>query len=264
MIKTTLYKVTNTVNNMCYYGIVYAKGKTIYDRFEEHMTGKGGSFLYREGVQKFGRDSFSITALAIGHFSYIKLVESSLNKTNLWPAGYNGNSSHALILTPNQHIQITNTKRQTWQEHSEQKPIPPNWKGKLRSDRMKARLSNSKKGHQVSLECREKLRKANLGKTYSKETIEKRLASSKLNTKSYNRQHWLAIKDNTGHYTFGNRSKLFTIIKCAASTSFYNNLNTGIPVSNKSPINAGWTFYNDYQIISQLLLSLPQVTTYET
>jgi hypothetical protein len=36
---TTLYKITNIINNMCYYGIVYAKGKTIYDRFNDHMTG---------------------------------------------------------------------------------------------------------------------------------------------------------------------------------------------------------------------------------
>lgn len=261
---TTLYKITNIINNMCYYGIVYAKGKTIYDRFNNHMIGKGGSILYKQGVLNYGRDSFTIITLAIGPFDYIKNIEVILNKGNLWPIGYNGNTAHALILTAEQHIQITNSKQQLWEQYPERKPIPPNWAGKSRSDRMKIRLSNSKKGHIVSNDCRNKLRTANIGKTYSRETIEKRLQSSKLNPKSYNRQHWLAVKDNIGHYTFGSRSKFFKIIGCAASSSFYANLNTGIVVSGKSPSNKGWMFYNDYTIISQLFVSLPQVITYET
>ena len=39
----TLYKITNTINGLFYWGIVYGKNKTVLDRFEEHMSGKGGT-----------------------------------------------------------------------------------------------------------------------------------------------------------------------------------------------------------------------------
>jgi hypothetical protein len=261
----TLYKITNIINNMCYYGIVFGKNKTINDRFREHMTGKGGIFLYTEGVLKFGEKNFIIEEIETNDLNSIRDLESKLNKNNLWPIGYNGNYSHAIVVTDEQHKKITKSKKEKWNLNPELKPIPPNWKGKQRSDTMKSRLSASKLGHKVSAETREKLRIANLGKKCSKETNSKRKNSLEKNPKSYNRNHWLAIdRHGIGHYNFGNRYKLFKQIGCAASKNFYNSLNTGIPVTcNRNSPNNGWTFYNDSLKINELIKNGLQIINYE-
>jgi hypothetical protein len=76
------------------------------------MTGKGGTILYREGVLVFGRENFIIETILIGELEEIRLIESRYNKTNLWPIGYNGNTSHAIVLTEEQQVKISTTKKE--------------------------------------------------------------------------------------------------------------------------------------------------------
>lgn len=91
------YKITNTVNNMCYYGIIYKEGKTVDDRLKEHMSGKGGVILYSEGVEKYGSEAFIVEEIIEGELDNIREWEKNINTTNLWPTGYNGNAGPAIV-----------------------------------------------------------------------------------------------------------------------------------------------------------------------
>tara|TARA_R110000772_G_C13217422_1_gene431500 strand:+ start:146 stop:877 length:732 start_codon:yes stop_codon:yes gene_type:complete len=91
------YRVTNTVNNMCYYGIIYKEGKTVEDRLQEHMSGKGGVILFSEGVEKYGLEAFIVEEIIEGELDDIREWEKNINTTNLWPKGYNGNAGPVIV-----------------------------------------------------------------------------------------------------------------------------------------------------------------------
>jgi hypothetical protein len=255
--EATLYKITNTVNNKCYYGIVFGKKQTPEKRFEEHMSGKGGKLLYEYGVKEFGRENFKLEIIEKGELNYIRDLEVQNNKNNLYPAGYNGNTSHAITLTPKQIQQMSETKKQMFSTYPEKKPIPPTWKGKKRSVTMRKKLSASKMGHTVSNETRKKISSTLKGRKQSEETKLKRATTTSKNPNGYGRRHWLAINpNNIYYYTHGKVNELFKKIKVARGVEFYKNLNTGIPSKTKRPKIStveGWLFYNDEQKIKQLL-----------
>lgn len=258
----TLYKITNKINGMCYYGIVYAKNKTYQDRFEEHMNGEGGVILYEEGVKIYGRNNFIIQPLIIGELTYIKELEGNINKTNLWPIGYNGNSSHAIILNQTQIDKANKKKKERWTANPASKPIPPTWKGKKRTQTMIEKLRASKIGHEVTIETRKKLSLANIGKKQTDETKQKRKKSLDQNPNSYNKQHWLAISPNgVIYYSFGARNKFFKKIGVAAGRAFYSSLNTGSPAICKAANSKsnGWTFYSDFEKINSILNSTKDI-----
>jgi len=248
----TLYKVTNIVNGMFYWGIVYGKNKTVLDRFEEHMAGKGGTLLYKEGVLIFGRENFMVEEIMTGPLNELRLIESERNSKNLWPIGYNGSTSHAIVLTSEQRERISATKKEKFRNNPETKPIPPNWKGKKRSDTMKDRLTASKTGHVVDDATKEKI-----SKTWT--------ARASSDPGTCNRKPCLAI-DPTGeaHYSIMGKCNLlnrFGIYYPKASL-----LNTGKPIvaiGKKKPkkIN-GWIIYDDPLIIETVLPTLKKVITY--
>lgn len=92
------YKITNKVNGLTYYGIIY-KDLNIARRFEEHMRGKGGSILYKQGVLIYGRESFIIEEICRGNLTSVREWEYNQNINNLWPSGYNGNAGKLIIIT---------------------------------------------------------------------------------------------------------------------------------------------------------------------
>ena len=254
----SLYKITNIINNMIYYGIVYGKNKTVLDRFNDHMTGKGGKILFEKGVCEYGPNNFIVEILETGELGQIAALEVSLIKGNLWPTGYNGNAAHAFLLTPEQHEKSSAKKRARYQKDPTTKPVPPNWRGKRRSDRMKSRVSNSKMGHSVSTETRQKLSKANIGKLLSSDTKEKIKESLAKNENAYGRKSWLAISPTGKMYHqigHGNKEQFLASIGCVYSSTLHTNLNTGIPVFSprKGSKNHGWTFYNDKELIMKIL-----------
>ena len=239
-----LYKITNISNNMVYYGIVFGKNKTVEQRFEEHMTGKGGKFLFKYGVEVYGRESFTVEEIDRGGISEMMEKEVELNKNNLYPIGYNGNTSHALVLTEEQKIQALQKRNDLYEQHPERRPTPPNWKNRTRSEEMKRKLSESKKGHSVDQETREKIRKSLTGRKGTQESKNKRSRSLQDHPNAYNRSVWLAISPNdVYHWTHGKRNTVLNQIGCSISKSFYENLNTNIPIQFNQPSkNQGWRF----------------------
>lgn len=154
------YKITNVQNGMCYYGIIYKKGKTVEDRLEEHMAGKGGVILYSEGVEKYGADAFTIEELIEGDLDDIRVWEKNMNSTNLWPIGYNGNAGSAIIKSDlteakrlasyqkyidnrsQKHVDTANSKRERTRANRSKEEIATTAK----------KLSNASKKHWNSLD----------------------------------------------------------------------------------------------------------------
>lgn len=249
MILATLYKITNKINGMFYWGIVYGKNKTINHRFDDHMRGKGGRFLYKHGVLQFGAENFQIEAIKTDSLDSIREIEVTLNKTNLWPIGYNGNTSHAIVLTQSQQEQISKTKQKKFKDHPETKPIPPNWKGRTRSNTMRKRLSDSKMGHLVDIATREKI-----GKTWSARAI--------ADPNTCNRKTCLLIDPvGHGHYSIMGKKKLLK--KLGLPEMKQQVYNTGIAFSSCNTTKSrGWYFYDDILLIEKLLIKI-SVRTYE-
>lgn len=239
---------------MCYYGIVWSKDKTPADRFEEHMCGKGGKYLYNEGVLKYGRENFSLEILKEDSLEIVRDMEIKLNKTNLFPCGYNGNTSHAIINDDKSHEVINNKKKSKWLLDPTLKPVPPNWKGKKRSEAMKQALSYSKIGHIVAEDTKTKISKSLKGTTQSLTTITKRAKTLEKNDKSYNRKKWLLISpENKKILIHGSIHKTLKEMGLSYSKLFSTFLNSGQKIysKNKSPL-VGWLVYNDINLITKL------------
>lgn len=263
----TLYKITNIITDLRYYGIVYKKNKTILDRFEEHMIGKGGKILYEQGVLIHGRNNFKIETLCVGELYYIADLEIKLNKSNLWPIGYNGNTSHALILTTEQHSLCSAKKRARYAIDPTTKPIPPNWKGKKRSKKMRDKLSLSKMGHEVRDDVKEVLRLAATGKTWKQSTYDKINKFRKENLLSCcGRKAWLCISpEGVGHFKIGDSNNFFQILGLSYSSTILKNLNTDLPIVSKRSDSKsnGWIVYNDIDKITKIMKSDIEVIKYE-
>lgn len=257
MREATLYKIINIINNKSYFGIVFGKKQTPEKRFEQHMSGKGGKLLYKYGVKKYGRENFKLEILEKGEINYIRNLEVQNNQNNLYPIGYNGNVSHAMILTPQQRQQALKTRSEMLKLYPERKPIPPIWKGKKRSEAMRKKLSASKTGHTVSEEARKKISNTLKGRKQSQETVAKRKLTLLQHPTAFGKQHWLAISsENVYHYTHGKAIEMCKKIGVSRGKTYYKNMNTGTPLVSKRPMVSkceGWTFYNDEQKIKQLL-----------
>lgn len=106
-----LYRITCSVNNWVYWGMVYTPNKTYLDRFEEHKIGKGGKRLY-EGMCKFGIENFFIELIESGPFEYISKRENEESKNTLFAKnlGWNGNAGNA-IYNDKETIKLIVSKR---------------------------------------------------------------------------------------------------------------------------------------------------------
>jgi len=96
--KTQLYKIICKINNWVYWGITYTNGKTYLDRFEEHINGRGGKFLY-QGILKYGKENFYIELVEEGDFEYIRDREILESKNTMYQKnmGWNGNVGKAIF-----------------------------------------------------------------------------------------------------------------------------------------------------------------------
>lgn len=97
--KATLYKITHTPSKLIYYGSIWAQGKTIQDRLDEHLTGRGSKFIFKLINDGASPHEFFIEQIAVGDIDTICSEESKLAANNLWPIGLNGNAGKNIIRT---------------------------------------------------------------------------------------------------------------------------------------------------------------------
>ena len=110
-----VYKITNLKNMKSYIGVSIAQTQTHMDRFELHMTGKGGVWIKKDLLEGLAtRDDFIIELLEEGNEpdDYYKAQEEFYIEhfDTLYPKGYNGNKGHYIVLTE----EIKQKIRDTW------------------------------------------------------------------------------------------------------------------------------------------------------
>lgn len=176
-----IYLIKNNLNNNCYVG----QSVDIKRRFNEHKSRKpiGKYDELHKDIQSLGADNFSLEILE--ECDYEKLLERE----------------RYYIKKLNPKYNIVGKKKTEYQKKliSEKCKI---WWENLEEDKkqkiIKNNLTGPKKPYICSEETKEKLRKINLGKKQSKETIEKRIAKLKGRKKdnSYRNKKIMCIETN--------------------------------------------------------------------
>lgn len=128
-----VYKITNLKNLKSYIGISICAEQNHMDRFEKHMTGKGGVWIKKDLETGMAtRDDFIIELLEEGEESddwyrnletyYIEFFDT------LYPNGYNGNKGNYIVMTQEVIQKILETKsRNRAAGLHKRSGIPPGW-----------------------------------------------------------------------------------------------------------------------------------------
>lgn len=254
------YKIKHKSTGKYYVGSQYGKNANKNNFFKTYFTSsqKIKNIIKTEGIEIFEimllyerQDAREFEAY------YLSKCFRLLGREKFLSLFYNRTLSPGILLD-NEIIEKQNfTKKERWASGKISKPVPPNWKGKKRSSKMRERLSESKKGHVVSDETKNKLRIANLGKRQSIETKKKRLESLKNNENAFNKKHWLFISpEGTYHYSIGKRNERLQYLGLANGSGFIRYIN-----SDKSPTygkNKGWKFVEGEDKIKKILSNVKQ------
>ena len=189
----TIYMITNQKNNKRYVGFT---SKTAQDRFNEHMSGYGGSRLLWAAVQKYGPTSFSFTvleqhqdldhALQVLEPFYIKEKMSHCKEGH----GYNISFGGTPTVLGRKH---TDACKARMSQARLGKPRPASY-GK--------KMSQILKGRPKSEEHKKKLSIANTGKKFSDERRRKHSDALKGHKKSSNQTYLVSNKRNEYLITF--------------------------------------------------------------
>lgn len=158
-----IYKITNLVNGKCYIG----QSNNIKRRFVEHKNlHRRGCRLVHAAIQKYGVENFSFEVLEeceLGELDEREIFYiSKLNPAYNIASGGSGNPSHT----------VSEEVRQVLREKAMEY-----WNNKPEEERnriIRENLTGPRKGHPVSEETKDKLRRKNVGKKQPMETIEKR------------------------------------------------------------------------------------------
>jgi len=260
MNKPYFYKIRNKLTNKYYVGSQYGKTANKDNFFSTYFT---SSQYVNEVITNDGVDVFEIVVIKERDDArdyeayYLQKCYRLLGKDKFLNMFYNRNMSPGILLDEIIIAKQTETKQNKWNNGEIPKPIPPNWRGKQRSKKMRERLSQSKMGHSVSKKTRQKLRDANLGKTQTQETKNKRAMSLASNQNAYGRKHWLFVSpENKYYYTIGKRNQRLHELGLSEGPGFINYVNT-----YKSPSqgkNISWLFYEGEENIKNILQNIPQ------
>lgn len=249
------YKIKHKTTGKYYVGSQYGKTSNKSNFFTSYTTSskKINKIIKDEGIGAFDIVILKERSDAREYeHRYLKKAYSLLGKEKFLSMFYNRNISPGIILDNDIIAQQTFTKKQSWATGKKLKPMPPNWKGKTRSQTMKDRLSASKLGHTVSLSTRQKLSNANIGKTQTEITKKKRADALKKNKNAYGRKYWLFVSPTNQYYfTIGKRNHRLHSLGLSEGSGFINYVNT-----NKSPSqgkNIGWLFFEGEERIKEVL-----------
>lgn len=115
-----VYMITNLKNDKSYIGVSICADQTHMNRFELHMTGKGGVWIKKDLEEGLAtRDDFVIELLEEGHHpdEYYRSQEIYYIEQfdTLYPRGYNGNKGNYIVMTEEMQEKARKTRRQNYE-----------------------------------------------------------------------------------------------------------------------------------------------------
>jgi hypothetical protein len=115
-----VYKITNLKNLKSYIGISICAEQNHMDRFEKHMTGKGGVWIKKDLETGMAtRNDFVIEVLEEGDHpdEYYKIQEIYYIEQfdTLYPRGYNGNKGNYIVMTEEIIKKALETRRRNFE-----------------------------------------------------------------------------------------------------------------------------------------------------
>lgn len=239
------YKIRHIKSNRVYVGSQYGKNSNPLNFWKTYFTSSKEVGII---IQNEGTESFEIKRIIVRDDArkyekkYLSRMYSMLGREKFLAVFINRNLSPGILLTDDIIDKINHTKKKNWDNGKKEKPTPPNWKGKRRSNEMREKLRLSKLGHSVSDDTRKKLSVANSGKKQSSSTKNKRAASLQNCKSAYNREVWLFVSpEGKYHYTVGRRNEVLHLLGLSEGPGFRNYVNTEKSPSNGK--NVGWKFY---------------------
>lgn len=185
-----IYKIVNKVNNKVYIGQSIHLEERKIQHWSKLRNNKSHNYHLQQAWNKYGEDSFEFIILL--ECKKDELDEKEEFFISLYNAldiscGYNvAKGGNASSITEKTREKISNSVKELWKDEKYRNNQILKSSQKRESYKrtclarygvenfsqlpeVRKKISESKKGHIVSEETREKLRQANLGKTYSKE-----------------------------------------------------------------------------------------------
>lgn len=182
MITLVIYKITNKINGKMYIGLTT---QDLEMRMKGHRTEaklKPNIKFYR-AINKYGFENFECEIVDDTAHDLEELAELEIKYIKKYDTYNNGyNSTHGGEISPMCYPEVRKksskslTGRKFSKEHKQNLSLAfQGRKGNPHTKEHKEYMSKIMKGREVSDKTKEKLRQINLGKTQSKETIEKRM-----------------------------------------------------------------------------------------
>lgn len=158
-----IYKITNTRTGRIYVGSQYGQSSNPENLLKKYFT--SSKSVIKE-MEEYGKDIFTITRIKETKHArklearYLKRMYHRLGKDLFMTTFMNRNISPGILLDADSIKKMNDSKKEGWSSGRIKKPRPPDLTGKSKSSHMRQSLSNSLKGHTVSEETRDKIRKS--------------------------------------------------------------------------------------------------------
>jgi group I intron endonuclease len=177
-----IYKITNLINNKCYYGQTRQPPKRRWSQHKQSAK-KGGKMVLYAAMRKHGIENFTFEIICecdtLEEMNRKEIEYISENNT-LCPGGYN--AAHG-----GDNYEKTEETRRKISEGNKNRIVTQEWRnniskahlGRKNTEETIEKMKKAQKGRIIKEETKEKLREINLGKKQSPETIAKKSAARK-------------------------------------------------------------------------------------
>jgi group I intron endonuclease len=177
-----IYKITNLINNKCYYGQTRQPPNRRWSQHKQNAK-KGGKMVLYAAMRKHGIENFTFEIICecndLQEMNKKEIEYISENNT-LCPIGYNAAKG-------GDNYEKTDETRRKISEGNKLRVITEEWRkniskahiGRKNTSDTIEKMKKAQKGRIITEETKEKLRQINLGKKQSPETIAKKSAARK-------------------------------------------------------------------------------------